>query len=84
MSEFVDRIIELQQAAIKVPPYCFTNTELEKEKQLAVKMKDPQFYRKLYDTLSDEYEMYNRYRQFYSTLGTSLLVFLFVSRGYFR
>ena len=75
MGEFVDMITAIQETAIKLPPYCFTNIDLDKEKQLADRMKEPQFYGKLYDSTSKEYAIYDKYRQFYSTIGTSLLTF---------
>ena len=32
MTEFVDRIIEIEQIAVTLPPYCYVNIDLKKRK----------------------------------------------------
>lgn len=52
MTEFVDRIIEIEQIAVTLPPYCYVNIDLKKEKQRAEIMKSKAFYGRLYDMTS--------------------------------
>ena len=53
MTEFVDRIIEIEQIAVTLPPYCYVNIDLKKEKQRAEIMKSKAFYG--IAEMSDEY-----------------------------
>lgn len=72
MTEFVNRIIELEELAVKFPPYCYADIDLYKEKQHAGKMKHKSFYGKLHDTQSEEYAEYLKYKKFFTSMGIGL------------
>lgn len=76
MTEFVQRVLKLEEIATTLPPYCYTNIDLVKEKKRAERMKEQSFLSKLYDTDSAEYEEYSRYKEFFSSYGTGLYVIL--------
>lgn len=74
MTEFVNRIMELEELAITLPPYCYADINLDKEKQRAERMRRKSFYGKLYDTQSEEYAEYLKYNRFFSSIGIGLYV----------
>ncbi len=74
MTEFVNRIIELEKLLIDIPPYCYTDINPDIEKQRAERMKRKSFYGKLYDTQSEEYAEYLKYKMFFSSIGIGLYV----------
>ena len=74
MTEFVKRIIEIKEMAITLPPYCYVNIDLEKEKQRAEKMKNYDFYSRLYDIASEEYAEYMQYKKLFSGYGIGLYI----------
>ncbi len=74
MTEFVNRIIEIEEMAITLPPYCYVNIDLQKEKQRAERMKSSDFYGKLYDVTSEEYLEYERYKKLFSGYGIGLYI----------
>lgn len=74
MAEFVNRIIELEKLLIDIPPYCYADINPDKEKQHADKLKHKSFYGKLYDTQSEEYAEYLKYKRIFSSIGIGLYV----------
>lgn len=74
MTEFMNRIIELEKLLIDIPPYCYADINSDKEKQRADKLKHKSFYGKLYDTQSEEYAEYLKYKRFFSSIGIGLYV----------
>ncbi len=74
MTEFMNRIIELEKLLIDIPPYCYADINSDKEKQRADKLKHKSFYGKLYDTQSEEYAEYLKYKSFFSSIGIGLYV----------
>ena len=74
MTEFVNRIMELEELASDIPPYCYADIDLDKEKQRAKRMRRKSFYGKLYDTQSEEYAEYLKYKRFFSNMGIGLYV----------
>lgn len=74
MTEFVDRIIEIEQIAVTLPPYCYVNIDLKKEKQRAEIMKSKAFYSRLYDMTSEEFAEYERYKKLFSGYGIGLYI----------
>lgn len=74
MTEFVDRIIEIEQIAVTLPPYCYVNIDLKKEKQRAEIMKSKAFYGRLYDMTSEEFAEYERYKKLFSGYGIGLYI----------
>lgn len=74
MTEFVNRILEIENIAVTLPPYRYTNINLEKEKQRAEKMNNKSFYGKLYDTTSEKYLEYERYKKLFSGYGIGLYI----------
>ena len=74
MTEFVNRIMELEELAITLPPYCYADINLDKEKQRAERMKQKSFYGRLFDTQSEEYAEYLKYKKFFSSMGIGLYV----------
>ena len=74
MTEFMNRIIELEKLLIDIPPYCYTDIKPDIEKQRAERMKRKSFYGKLYDTQSEEYAEYLKYKMFFSSIGIGLYV----------
>lgn len=69
MTEFVDRIIEIEQIAVTLPPYCYVNIDLKKEKQRAEIMKSKAFYGRLYDMTSEEFAEYERHKSCFRGTG---------------
>ena len=74
MTDFVSLILEIESIAVTLPPYRYTNINLEKEKQRAEKMNNKSFYSKLYDTTSEEYLEYERYKKLFSGYGIGLYI----------
>lgn len=74
MTEFVNCILEIENIAVTLPPYCYANIDLEKEKQRAEKMKSSEFYGRLYDVTSEEYAEYERYKKLFSGYGVGLYI----------
>lgn len=74
MTEFVDRIIEIEQIAVTLPPYCYVNIDLKKKKQRAEIMKSKAFYGRLYDMTSEEFAEYERYKKLFSGYGIGLYI----------
>ena len=74
MTEFVNRIMELEELAVTLPPYCYTDIDLDKEKQRAERMKHKSLCGRLYDIHSDEYTEYLKYKKFFSSMGIGLYV----------
>ncbi len=74
MTEFVDRIIELEKLLIDIPPYCYADINPDIEKQRAERMKRKSFYGKLYDTQFEEYAEYLKYKRLFSSIGIGLYV----------
>ena len=74
MTEFANRITEIEELVIDMPPYCYADINLEKEKQLTERMKRKSFFGKLYDTQSEEYAEYLKYKKFFSSIGIGLYV----------
>ena len=72
MTEFMNRIIELEKLLIDIPPYCYADINSDKEKQRADKLKHKSFYSKLYDTQSEEYAEYLKYKKFFSSIGIAM------------
>lgn len=74
MTEFVNRIMEIEEFAITLPPYCYADINLDKEKQRAERMKQKSFCGRLHDTRSEEYAEYIKYKRFFSSIGIGLYV----------
>lgn len=71
MTEFVDRIIEIEQIAVTLPPYCYVNIDLEKEKQRA-EMSDEYFTRLKKRDESNYAIAWGAFNE-YSTLSSELM-----------
>ena len=74
MTEFVNLILEIEKIAVTLPPYCYTNINLEKEKQRAERMKCSEFYGRMYDVTFEEYAEYERYKKLFSGYGIGLYI----------
>ncbi len=74
ITEFVNRILEIEKIAVGLPPYRYVSINLEKEKQRAERIKCSEFYGRLYDVTSDEYSEYKQYKKLFSGYGIGLYI----------
>ncbi len=74
MTDFVNFILEIESIAVTLPPYCYTDIDLVKERQRAEKMKNLDFYSRLYDVASEEYAEYMKYKKLFSGYGIGLYI----------
>lgn len=74
ITEFVNRILEIEKIAVGLPPYRYVSINLEKEKQRAERMKCSEFYGRLYDVTSEEYAEYEQHKKLFSGYGIGLYI----------